>query len=63
MTASSTVSNATIGTDMDVLPQSENLTAIISSGSGLPRPISTHPDIADTGRISFGAAMRLPSKK
>jgi hypothetical protein len=29
--------------------------------AGLPRPVSSLPDIADSGRISFGAAMRLPA--
>jgi hypothetical protein len=31
------------------------------SASGLPRPVASIPNVADSGRISFGAAMRLPS--
>jgi hypothetical protein len=59
MTNSNTVSKTAIDTDTEVLPQAE----VNSSASALPRPISTRPDIADTGRISFGAAARLPAKK
>ncbi len=31
--------------------------------AALPRPIRSVPSIADTGRISFGAGYRLPTKK
>jgi hypothetical protein len=44
--------------------ESDELTSPVSasdhvrSGTELPSPLSSTPDIADSGRISFGAAMR-----
>jgi hypothetical protein len=32
-------------------------------GAALPRPVSMLPNIADSGRICFGAGFRLPINK
>jgi hypothetical protein len=31
--------------------------------NSLPRPIATAPETADSGRVCFGAAMRLPASR
>jgi hypothetical protein len=59
MTSSSTVSNAN---NTDELPLPVSSFVKTPSGSVLPRPISSLPSIADSGRISFGAGFRLASK-
>jgi hypothetical protein len=48
--------------NIDELPRPA--TAIVSnpSASVLPRPVSTQPDIADTGRVTFGHSFRILSK-
>lgn len=47
----------------DELPRPDAGSAILHSDSVLPRPVSKDLNIADSGRISFGAGFRLPTKK
>jgi hypothetical protein len=66
MTYSINVTNTLLISTTDDLPQPDAVVAGISAGSGvsgLPRPARLVPDIADSGRVSFGAAMRLPLSK
>jgi hypothetical protein len=48
--------------NIDELPQPAAASVRDSSASVLPRPVSLQPDIADNGRISFGAGFRLLRK-
>lgn len=58
-----TSSNVTANFDnTDELPIPVTVTVAVSSAIALPRPISSVADIADSGRISFGAGYRLASK-
>jgi hypothetical protein len=58
-----TYSNTVSGLDnTDELPRPTAAIARNPSASALPRPVSTQPDIADSGRISFGQGYRLLSK-
>jgi hypothetical protein len=56
----SVISSLTVSTtdETDELPNPCAISDRIHSGTELPRPQLSMPDIADTGRISFGAAMR-----
>ncbi len=63
MTTSSSTPDVFVGTDTDALQDAEHQNANSSLSSSLPRPVSSQPEIADTGRIRFGAAARIPSKK
>jgi hypothetical protein len=47
--------------DTDHLPRPSNASSRDHSVGGLPRPLPSALDVVDSGRISFGAAMRLPS--
>jgi hypothetical protein len=61
---SMTYSNSVSGIDnVDDLLDPAAVTVCDTSSPILPRPVSLLPDIADSGRISFGASMRLPSSK
>jgi hypothetical protein len=58
-----TYSNTVSGLDnIDDLPRPIAASVRDPSSSALPRPVSTQPDIADSGRISFGNAFRILSK-
>jgi hypothetical protein len=46
----------------DELPLPETVSIENPSAIKLPRPISSAPNTADSGRISFGAGFRLASK-
>ncbi len=59
MTHSNTVANLD---NTDDLPRPAAAIVPNPSASTLPRPVSAQPDIADSGRISFGHAMRILSK-
>jgi hypothetical protein len=59
MTYSNTVSALD---NIDELPRPAAAIVRDPSASVLPRPVSTQPDIADNGRISFGGGYRLVSK-
>jgi hypothetical protein len=48
--------------DADGLPMATADSVSTPSATVLPRPISSQPNIADSGRISFGAGFRLSSK-
>jgi hypothetical protein len=61
---SMTHSNSVSGLDnIDDLPHPAAAIVRDPSASILPRPVSSQPNIADTGRISFGASMRIRSSK
>jgi hypothetical protein len=45
------------------LPHPEPLRIPSHSGGALPRPISSLPNVADSGRVCFGAGYRLPASK
>jgi hypothetical protein len=60
MTYSNTVSALN---NIDELPPPAAAIVCDPSASVLPRPVSLLPDIADSGRICFGAAMRRPLSK
>jgi hypothetical protein len=53
--------------DMAGLPHPEPLRipsiSDAEAGASLPRPVSSPPNVADSGRISFGAGFRLRSGK
>jgi hypothetical protein len=58
-----TYSNAVSGLDnIDDLPRPAAEIVRDHSAAVLPRPVSTQPDIADSGRISFGHGFRILSK-
>jgi hypothetical protein len=59
MTYSNTVSDID---NTDDLPRPVAATVRGHSAPALPRPVSSQPDIADSGRISFGHAFRILSK-
>ncbi len=59
MTTPVFVSNVNSIADDNDLPHPETMLATIRS-SMLPRPL---PGVADSGRILFGAACRLPNQK
>jgi hypothetical protein len=59
-----TYSNTVSGLDnIDDLPRPAAAIVRDPSASVLPRPVSTQPDIADSGRISFGHGCRLLRSK
>jgi hypothetical protein len=61
---SMTYSNTVSGLDnTDDLPRPAAETVRNLSASVLPRPVSTQPDIADSGRISYGYGCRLHRSK
>jgi hypothetical protein len=58
-----TYSNAVSGPDnIDELPRPAASSVRDASGSALPRPVSLVPNVADSGRITFGGGYRLLSK-
>jgi hypothetical protein len=58
-----TYSNTVSGLDnTDDLPRPAAAIVRDPSASVLPRPVSTQPDIVDSGRISFGQGFRLLRK-
>jgi hypothetical protein len=59
MTYSNTVANFD---DTDGLPSPVAVSSATPSASVLPRPMASVRNIADSGRISFGAGYRLVSK-
>jgi hypothetical protein len=59
-----TSSNSVSGLDnIDDLPLPAAVTVRDPSVPALPRPVSSQSNIADSGRISFGAGMRIRSSK
>ncbi len=64
MTASNSASLLTVSANTADASQDELLAAPSvkheTSGAVLPRPISSMENIADTGRIRFGASLRMP---
>ncbi len=67
MTNTPTILNTLVTANTDLLPRPDLRTSVISlrtaSGADLPPPNGCMPQIADSGRISFGAAYRLPQSK
>ncbi len=56
----SSFTNATLAAaNTDELPRPETA----NTNSALPQPVRSSPDIADNGRIKFGAGYRLPLNK
>jgi hypothetical protein len=60
MTYSDTISDLN---NIDALPRPTTISACDLTVSALPRPVSSQPNIADSGRISFGAGLRIRSSK
>ena len=63
MTISSSKVTVFVATDTDTVADQHSNCSDDSSNSQLPRPVSSEPDVADSGRIRFGAAFRLPIRK
>lgn len=58
-----TYSNTVSGLDnTDDLPRPTAASVRDPSAPTLPRPVSSQPNIADSGRISFGHSFRILSK-
>lgn len=61
---SSSITTVVAASNTDELPRPDVTSAENASGiAGLKRPTRTVQNVTDTGRISFGAAMRLPLSK
>ncbi|MGA8193427.1 MAG: hypothetical protein WB902_08655 [Acetobacteraceae bacterium] len=67
MTNSIYAPNTIVSADIGGLPHPEPLRGLAVAGSqssvSLPPPVSSGPNVADSGRISFGAGFRLRSGK
>ena len=59
MTSSTSILN-TLAANTDDLPRPDAIASGAAATTSLKRPVI---DVTDTGRISFGAAMRLPVAK
>ncbi|HBK06064.1 MAG TPA: hypothetical protein DDZ81_09385 [Acetobacteraceae bacterium] len=63
MTSSINLSIGSPAADIDAASKASPEFSGEKVNTALPSPIRTLPNIADTGRISFGAGYRLPAKR